>query len=196
MLHTGEKGTLPLLAAVTLVAQLQAQIAAKEVQLGAMRGYLTPNAPEFKQAQGELSALRAQLGKAESTEQAPASNGTNADYVARYHKRGGVHFGAPQAIRACPDLEPCFLLMPHRQDDHVGSIQTVADHVAAVAKIDDPVTELVVHILDGPTHARLQRQHFDPLTNGRHRPFCCVLILGSQKSVQALHIEQSLGRPD
>jgi len=71
-------------AAVTLVAQLQAQIAAKEVQLGAMRGYLTPNAPEFKLAQGELSALRAQLSKAETTEQSPVANGTNADYVARY----------------------------------------------------------------------------------------------------------------
>jgi len=71
-------------AAVTLVAQLQAQIAAKEVQLGAMRGYLTSSAPDFKQAQNELVALRTQLTKAESANAAPAANGANADYVARY----------------------------------------------------------------------------------------------------------------
>jgi len=73
-------------AAVTLVAQLQAQIAAKEVQLGAMRGYLTPNAPDFKQAQNELVALRTQLTKAESANAAPAANGSNADYVARFRE--------------------------------------------------------------------------------------------------------------
>jgi len=71
-------------AAVTLVAQLQAQIAAKEVQLGAMRGYLTPSAPDFKQAQNELVALRAQLTKAEASNAAPAGSGGQADYVARY----------------------------------------------------------------------------------------------------------------
>jgi len=71
-------------AAVTLVAQLQAQIAAKEVQLGAMRGYLTPSAPDFRQVQNELVALRVQLTKAESATSSSASAGTNADYVARY----------------------------------------------------------------------------------------------------------------
>jgi tyrosine-protein kinase Etk/Wzc len=53
-------------AAVTAVAQVQAQIAAQEVKLGAMRGYLTEAAPEFKQGLTELQALRAQLAKLES----------------------------------------------------------------------------------------------------------------------------------
>lgn len=70
-------------AAVGAVAQLQAQIAAQEIKLGSMRGYLTESAPDFKQAQTELSALRAQLGKAEKTSTEPPAGG-NADYVARY----------------------------------------------------------------------------------------------------------------
>lgn len=70
--------------AVALVAQLQAQISAKEVQLGAMRGYLTPNAAEFKQAQMELTALRAQLNKVEQDQTTSPSGPHNADYVARY----------------------------------------------------------------------------------------------------------------
>ena len=55
-------------AAVTAVAQVQAQIAAQEVKLGAMRGYLTEAAPEFKQGLTELQALRAQLAKLESNQ--------------------------------------------------------------------------------------------------------------------------------
>ena len=69
-------------AAIKAVAELQAQIAAQEVKLASMRGYLTDSAPDFKQAQTELSALRAQFAKAEKSTSAPT--GTDADYVARY----------------------------------------------------------------------------------------------------------------
>jgi tyrosine-protein kinase Etk/Wzc len=69
--------------AVKAVAELQAQIAAQEVKLGAMRGYLTETAPDFKQAQTELAALRGQLGKAERSTGVPTT-GADADYVARY----------------------------------------------------------------------------------------------------------------
>jgi tyrosine-protein kinase Etk/Wzc len=43
------------------VAQLRAQIAAKEVQLGAMRTFATAQNPDYLRAQQELSGLRAQL---------------------------------------------------------------------------------------------------------------------------------------
>jgi uncharacterized protein involved in exopolysaccharide biosynthesis len=68
--------------AVAAVAQVQAQIAGSEVKLAAMRGYLTESAPEFRQAQTELSALRAQLAKVEMPATAP--NSADADYVARF----------------------------------------------------------------------------------------------------------------
>jgi len=69
-------------AAVAAVAQLQAQIAAQEVKLASMRGYLTEAAPDFKQAQTELAALRAQFAKIEKSGGSP--NGSDADYVARF----------------------------------------------------------------------------------------------------------------
>lgn len=62
------------------LATLKAQVVAKEVQLSSMRGYLTANSPDFRQAQQELAALRAQLAKAERN---PPTVG-NADYINRY----------------------------------------------------------------------------------------------------------------
>lgn len=64
------------------LATLKAQVVAKEVQLSSMRGYLTENSPNFRQAQQELAALRAQLGKLEHA----APKGDNAEYVSRYRE--------------------------------------------------------------------------------------------------------------
>jgi uncharacterized protein involved in exopolysaccharide biosynthesis len=74
-------------ASVKALAELQAQVAAQEVKLASMRGYLTEAAPAFKQAQTELAAVRAQLSKAEaSSSSSPGGNGssTDADYIARF----------------------------------------------------------------------------------------------------------------
>lgn len=70
-------------ATVKALAELQARIAAQEIRLGAMRGYLAETAPDFRQAQTELGALRGQLDKTERTTSLPAS-GADADYFARY----------------------------------------------------------------------------------------------------------------
>ena len=69
--------------AVAAVAELQARIAAQEIKLASMRGYLADSAPDFRQAQTELAALRSQLAKSEKTSTA-SPNGGDADYVARY----------------------------------------------------------------------------------------------------------------
>lgn len=69
-------------AAISAVAELQAQIAAQEIKLAAMRGYLTESAPDFKQALTELSALRAQFSKVEKSASAPDAD--EADYIGRY----------------------------------------------------------------------------------------------------------------
>ena len=69
--------------AVEAVARLKAGISVQEVKLGSMRNYLTESSPDFKQALGELSSLKAQLTKAEKEE--PASQGAS-DYVARYRE--------------------------------------------------------------------------------------------------------------
>lgn len=62
------------------VASLKAQIMAKELLLASMRGYLTENSVNFRLAQQELSALRAQLGKLETAQ----PTGENAEYVRLY----------------------------------------------------------------------------------------------------------------
>ena len=76
--------------AIAGVAELQAQVTAQEVRLGAMRGYLAETAPEFKQALTALASLRAQLSKQSqgvrpSTPRADGSSGAGRDdYIARY----------------------------------------------------------------------------------------------------------------
>ena len=76
--------------AIAGVAELQAQVTAQEVRLGAMRGYLAETAPEFKQALTALASLRAQLAKQSqgvrpTTPRADGSSGgARDDYIARY----------------------------------------------------------------------------------------------------------------
>jgi len=69
-------------AAIGAVAELQARIAAQEVKLASMRGYLTESAPDFKQALTELAALRAQFAKVEKDSANTDSAGS--DYVGSY----------------------------------------------------------------------------------------------------------------
>jgi len=68
--------------AVEGLAKLRATITAQEVKLASMRGYLTESAPDFKQAQIELAALRSQVTRTEKEE--PASNGSQSDYIAKF----------------------------------------------------------------------------------------------------------------
>ena len=72
-------------AAVEGLARLKAGVTAQEIKLSSMRGYLTESAPDFKQAQVELAALRGQLNRAEREEPAivGASNGAS-DYIAKF----------------------------------------------------------------------------------------------------------------
>lgn len=53
------------LAVIKSVADLRAQIAAKEVQLSGMRAFATSQNPDYRQAQELLAGLRAQLAKVE-----------------------------------------------------------------------------------------------------------------------------------
>jgi tyrosine-protein kinase Etk/Wzc len=71
-------------AAVEGLAKLKAAITAQEIKLGAMRGYLTESAPDYKQAQTELSAMRAQMTGAEKEELVTSASSGNSDYIARY----------------------------------------------------------------------------------------------------------------
>jgi uncharacterized protein involved in exopolysaccharide biosynthesis len=69
-------------AAVEGLAKLKATLTAQEVKLASMRGYLTESAPDFKQAQIELSALRTQVARFEKAD--PDSGGNQSDYIAKF----------------------------------------------------------------------------------------------------------------
>ena len=69
-------------AAVEGLAKLKASITAQEIKLASMRGYLTESAPDFKQAQTELSAMRSQMARAEKEE--PANSSSESDYIAKF----------------------------------------------------------------------------------------------------------------
>ena len=51
-------------AAVETGARLRAQISAKEIQIGAMKGYATPSNPDLQRAEQELAAMRQELDTA------------------------------------------------------------------------------------------------------------------------------------
>ena len=53
-------------AAVETVARLRAQISAKEIQIGAMKGYAAPSNPDLQRAEKELLAMREGLSRLES----------------------------------------------------------------------------------------------------------------------------------
>lgn len=69
-------------AAIEGLAKLKATITAQEIKLASMRGYLTESAPDFKQAQIELTALRSQMAHTEKEE--PASSSSQSDYIDKF----------------------------------------------------------------------------------------------------------------
>ncbi len=70
-------------AALEGVARLKAQIMFQEVKLGTLRGYLTESAPEFRQGQTELQALRTQLAQSDKEETKSAGQ---SDYVSNFRE--------------------------------------------------------------------------------------------------------------
>jgi tyrosine-protein kinase Etk/Wzc len=70
------------------VAKIHAAVTAQEIKLSTMRGYLSDSAPEFKQAQTELSALKQQLAVLErqDAESNAGPNATQNDYIAKYRE--------------------------------------------------------------------------------------------------------------
>jgi len=71
-------------ATVAAIAQVQAQIAAQEVKIGALRGYLSESSPDLRQALTELQSFRAQLSKLDRGQQ--PVDGAQGEYVSRYRQ--------------------------------------------------------------------------------------------------------------
>ncbi len=71
-------------AAVEGLAKLKAGITAQEIKVVSMRGYLTESAPDFKQAQIELSAMRGQMARAEKAEPEAIARSGDSDYITKF----------------------------------------------------------------------------------------------------------------
>jgi uncharacterized protein involved in exopolysaccharide biosynthesis len=70
------------------VAKIRAAVTAQEIKLSTMRGYLSDAAPDFKQAQTELAALKQQLSilERQDTESSAGPNAAQNDYIAKYRE--------------------------------------------------------------------------------------------------------------
>ncbi len=67
-------------------ARVQAEIAANEIKLAAMRGALTDTSPEVRQAQTTLAALRVQLARLEQQSSGKDGDNNNSNYVSIYRE--------------------------------------------------------------------------------------------------------------
>lgn len=67
-------------------ARLRAQITAQEIKTASLRTYLTDSAPEIRQALGELSALNAQLSRAEKEQAGGKNLSSDDDYIKNYRE--------------------------------------------------------------------------------------------------------------
>jgi uncharacterized protein involved in exopolysaccharide biosynthesis len=104
------------------VARLRAQASAKEIQLTAMRAFLTPNNPEYRRAEEELNGLRIELAKLE--------NGRGAQDVTA-GKQGGL-----ENIKLLRDLK------------YQQMLYEVLAKQYEVARIDEAKDPSVIQVLD------------------------------------------------
>lgn len=77
--------------AISSIASIQAQVTSQEVKLGAMRGYLTEQAPEYKKELNDLLNLRAQLSRLQkgdeyTSQTTSAQDGTRPNYNEIYRE--------------------------------------------------------------------------------------------------------------
>jgi uncharacterized protein involved in exopolysaccharide biosynthesis len=69
--------------AISAIATLQAQVTSQEVKLGAMRGYLTEQAPEYKKELSDLLNLRAQLARLQKADPETGADKAGAEQSGR-----------------------------------------------------------------------------------------------------------------
>lgn len=87
-------------------------------------------------------------------------------------------------------LEPRFLLVLYCEDRDGIWRDAIASYVAAIAKVDDPLPELIGHFLNGPADSGLLFQHLHALADSLHGPFCSLQVLGGEEAIDVLHIKQ------
>jgi len=73
--------------------------------------------------------------------------------------------------------------MPDRQDRHCFVIDTVHDHIPAVAEVDQPFAEGRIKIVNGAAEPGLANQHINAGANRLNRAPSCGSVLVGEKTV-------------
>ena len=115
-------------AIISAIAQLRGTIAAKEVELNAMRTFATPQNPELLRTQQELRGLQAQLAKLEKNRA-----GTDADFMVPTGRIPQVGVEYVRAVRDVKYFETIFELLAKQYE---------------LAKIDEAKEASVIQVLD------------------------------------------------
>ena len=77
-------------------------------------------------------------------------------------------------------------LVANSHDQGGLSVVAVQHDVAAIAKVNQPLPVLRLHVLHGSTHSGLLRNDLHAFSDGLHGAFGCVNILFRQKTIEAL----------
>ena len=129
-------------AIVETLGRLRAQATAKEIQLNSMSAFVTPNNPEYRKVQEELSSLKGQLAKLE--------NGPNKDTLAE-----------PQSTDTPAGLANVKLL---RDVKYYQMLYELLAKQYEIARIDEAKDPAVIQVLDpaieperkaGPKHVAI-----------------------------------------
>jgi len=113
------------------VAEVRAQIAAKEVQLQSMGNYATPNNPDVKRVETELAKLRAQFASLSRTQAATAA--------------GEGNLQVPTGRVAAASLE---YLQAARELKYHESLYDFLSRQLEAARIDEAKSAVVVQVVD------------------------------------------------
>ena len=85
-----------------------------------------------------------------------------------------------------------FALMAHCQDDDLITCQAIQRNISTVAKVNQPLAILRLHVLHGPTDGGLALQHLDFLTNGLDGTLGCIEVVLGQEPIKSVNIAQRL----
>lgn len=113
---------------VTAAAALRAQIAAKEIQMSAMRTFATQSNPEMRLTLQELTGLRAELAKMEKD-----SNATKGDVLVPFGKAPEVGLEYVRRYRDMKYFETLFEVLAKQYE---------------IARIDEAKDATVIQVLD------------------------------------------------
>lgn len=113
---------------ISNIAQLEGTVAAKEVQLNAMRSFATNNNPEFMRLQGEIQGYQAQLGKLKN-----GKLSSDGDIVIPTGKLPQVGVDYVRGLRNVKYQEAIFELLSKQYE---------------LAKIDEAKESSVIQVLD------------------------------------------------